>query len=130
MVNKTTLKDVAKMAGVSSAAVSYTLSGKRTISEETKKRVFDAIEKLDYVPDLNAQSLSTRDSKLIGVVVPMYLAECLDNERRGSGTAMFQLILTLGMVFAAVIGLIVTSLVGPAYTPEAGTKIDIATLDL
>ena len=70
MVNKTTLKDVAKMAGVSSAAVSYALSGKRTISEETKKRVFDAIEKLDYVPDLNAQSLSTRDSKLIGVVVP------------------------------------------------------------
>lgn len=67
---------------------------------------------------------------LIAVVVPMYLAECLDKNQRGSGTAMFQLILTFGMVCAAVIGLIVTTLIGPAYTPEAGTKIDVATLDL
>ena len=64
------LKDVAEMAGVSSATVSYVLNGKRSISENTKKRVMDAIEKLDYVPDLNARSLSMRDSKLIGVVVP------------------------------------------------------------
>ena len=64
------LKDVAAMAGVSAATVSYVLSGKRSISEETKERVMDAIEKLDYVPDLNARGLSMRDSKLIGVVVP------------------------------------------------------------
>lgn len=64
------LKDVAELAGVSAATVSYVISGKRSISEETKKRVQSAIEKLDYVPDLNARSLSMRDSKLIGVVVP------------------------------------------------------------
>ena len=64
------LKDVAEMAGVSAATVSYVLSGKRSISEETKSRVMEAIEALDYVPDLNARSLSMRDSKLIGVVVP------------------------------------------------------------
>lgn len=67
---RATLKDVAELAGVSSATVSYVLSGKRSISDETKTRVFEAIEKLDYVPDLNARSLSMRDSKLIGVVVP------------------------------------------------------------
>lgn len=67
---------------------------------------------------------------LIAVVVPMYLAECLDKDSRGSGTAMFQLILTLGMCLAALVGLIVTSLVGPAYEPEVGTKIDVATLDM
>lgn len=67
---RATLKDVAQHAGVSSATVSYVLNGKRTISEETKKRVFDAIAQLDYVPDLNARGLSMRDSKLIGVVVP------------------------------------------------------------
>ena len=67
---RATLKDVAELAGVSPATVSYVLSGKRTISEETKKRVMDAIEALDYVPDLNARGLSMRDSKLIGVVVP------------------------------------------------------------
>ena len=64
------LKDVAELAGVSAATVSYVLSGKRSISEDTKNRVMDAVEKLDYVPDLNARSLSMRDSKLIGVVVP------------------------------------------------------------
>ncbi len=67
---RSTLKDVAELAGVSAATVSYVLSGKRTISDETRVRVMDAIEKLDYVPDLNARSLSMRDSKLIGVVVP------------------------------------------------------------
>lgn len=67
---RTTLKDVAQRAGVTPATVSYALSGKRPISEETKRRVMDAIAELDYVPDLNARSLSMRDSKLIGVVVP------------------------------------------------------------
>ena len=66
---------------------------------------------------------------LIGVVVPMYLAECLSADRRGSGTAMFQLILTLGLVFAALVGLIVTSIVGPAHSPANGQVIDQATLD-
>ena len=69
-MGRVTLKNVAELAGVTPATVSYVLSGKRTISEETKARVMDAIEKLDYVPDLNARSLSMRDSKLIGVVVP------------------------------------------------------------
>lgn len=67
---RATLKDVAQLAGVSTATVSYALSGKRTISEETKQRIQAAIEELDYVPDLNARGLSMRDSKLIGVVVP------------------------------------------------------------
>ena len=67
---RTTLKDVARRAGVSSATVSYVLNGKRTISEDTKRRVREAIEELDYVPDLAARGLSRRDSMLIGVVVP------------------------------------------------------------
>jgi len=49
---------------------------------------------------------------LIGVVVPMYLAECLDADSRGKGTGMFQLLLTIGLVFAALVGLAVTYLVG------------------
>ena len=67
---RATLKDVAQRAGVTTATVSYAISGKRPISEETKRRVMQAIEELDYVPDLNARGLSMRDSKLIGVVVP------------------------------------------------------------
>ena len=41
---------------------------------------------------------------LIGVVVPLYLAECLGAANRGKGTAIFQWLLTLGIVAAAVIG--------------------------
>ena len=67
---RATLKDVARRAGVTTATVSYALSGKRPISEATKQRVMAAIAELDYVPDLNARGLSMRDSKLIGVVVP------------------------------------------------------------
>lgn len=67
---RATLKDVAKLAGVSSATVSYVLSGKQTISQATQERVWDAIKRLGYVPDLNARGLSMKQSKLIGVVVP------------------------------------------------------------
>ncbi|HTV57932.1 MAG TPA: MFS transporter [Verrucomicrobiae bacterium] len=42
---------------------------------------------------------------LIGVVVPLYLAECLVPEQRGQGTAMFQWLLTIGIVAAAAVGM-------------------------
>jgi SP family myo-inositol transporter-like MFS transporter 13 len=42
---------------------------------------------------------------LIGVVVPLYLAECLAAEHRGQGTGIFQWLLTLGLVTAAVVGM-------------------------
>jgi MFS family permease len=42
---------------------------------------------------------------LIGVVVPLYLAECLSASDRGKGTGIFQWLLTLGIVTAAVIGI-------------------------
>lgn len=41
---------------------------------------------------------------LIGVVVPLYLAECLGASSRGKGTGMFQFLLTIGLVAAALIG--------------------------
>ena len=51
---------------------------------------------------------------LFGVIVPMYLAECLDADSRGKGTGMFQLLLTIGLVFVAVIGFCVASFAGDA----------------
>src|ERR1039457_5400480 len=42
---------------------------------------------------------------LIGVVIPLYLAECLGAANRGQGTGIFQWLLTLGIVAAAIIGL-------------------------
>ena len=42
---------------------------------------------------------------LVGIVVPLYLAECLPASKRGSGTAVFQWLLTLGIFVAALIGI-------------------------
>jgi MFS family permease len=44
-------------------------------------------------------------SGLVGVVIPLYLAECLSASNRGKGTGVFQWLLTLGMVAAAVVGI-------------------------
>ena len=73
--NRVTMRDVAKEAGVTSAAVSYALSGKRPISEETRRRVEQAIERLGYTPNMAARTLGSarQDSRLIGVVVPQRL---------------------------------------------------------
>jgi len=67
------------------------------------------------------RTLQGASAGLIGVVVPMYLAECLDAGSRGKGTGMFQLLLTIGLAFAAVVGLVVTSLVGAAVLGEGET---------
>ena len=59
---------------------------------------------------------------LVGVVVPMYLAECLDANSRGKGTGMFQFMLTVGLVFAALIGLVTTMVVGAADAAEVSRE--------
>ena len=69
-MSKSTIKDVANKVGVSVATVSYVLNGKKKISEDTKKKIYEAIEELNYVPNINAQGLNSHSSRLIGVVVP------------------------------------------------------------
>ncbi len=71
-MKRVSIKDVAKEAGVSTSTVSYVLNSTptETISEETSKRVMAAVQKLGYVPNLNARSLSSSRSNLIGVLIP------------------------------------------------------------
>jgi MFS family permease len=59
-----------------------------------------------YVPLLLGRLLQGISGGLIGVVVPLYLAECLHADKRGRGAALFQLLLTIGLVAAALIGLV------------------------
>lgn len=59
-----------------------------------------------YLPLLLGRLLQGVSGGLIGVVVPLYLAECLRADQRGRGAALFQLLLTIGLVAAAVIGLV------------------------
>lgn len=66
-----TMNDVARAAGVSTSTVSYVLSGKRTISEETREQVLAAIRKLDYSPHSGARSLASSRSNVLGLMVPL-----------------------------------------------------------
>src|SRR6202165_1507488 len=58
-----------------------------------------------YQPLVLGRLLQGVSAGLIGVVVPLYLAECLVAANRGKGTGIFQWLLTLGIVVAAVVGI-------------------------
>lgn len=69
-----TQSDVARLAGVSRATVSYVLSGRTggsiATAEETRQRVLQAAAALGYEPNAMARSLRLRESKTIGLLVP------------------------------------------------------------
>ncbi|WP_172370121.1 LacI family DNA-binding transcriptional regulator [Sporosarcina jiandibaonis] len=65
-----TIKDVAKEAGVSVATVSRFLNKSGYVSENSAKNVLDAIKKLDYQPNSVARALFHKTSKMIGLIVP------------------------------------------------------------
>lgn len=73
-MNRPTQVDVARIAGVSRATVSYVLNGltegRVSISDETRRRVLDAIEKLGYEPDARAQALRSGSTKTIALIIP------------------------------------------------------------
>ncbi len=73
-MKRPTQADVARQAGVSRATVSYVLNGqtdgKVAISEDTRQRVLEAIEQLDYQPDARAQALRSGATNTIGLIVP------------------------------------------------------------
>jgi MFS family permease len=58
-----------------------------------------------YGPLVLGRLLQGVSAGLIGVVVPLYLAECLAAANRGKGTGVFQWLLTLGIVSAAIVGI-------------------------
>lgn len=67
-----TQADVARLAAVSQAMVSYVVNGTSTVSvpEETRRRVLDAVESLGYVPHSAARSLRTQKSSTIAGIIP------------------------------------------------------------
>lgn len=70
-MKRVTIKDVAKVAGVSAAAVSYALNGKEDkVSADTLAKIKAAIVELNYIPDYSARSLVNNKSYMIGVVIP------------------------------------------------------------
>lgn len=67
---KCTMRDVARLAEVSTSTVSAVLNGNVFVSPERKKRVEQAMAALDYQPDAIARSLKTGRSNVVGIIVP------------------------------------------------------------
>ena len=73
-----------------------------------------------FLPLFLGRLLQGMSGGVIAVVVPLYLAECLSAKTRGQGTAIFQFMLTFGIVVAALVGLFYTQRAESAIAAAAG----------
>ena len=78
-----TIKDVAAEAGLTVTTVSRVLNNRGYISDDARKKVSDAMAKLNYQPNEVARSLHKKSSNTIGLIVPYirhpYFAEMISN---------------------------------------------------
>jgi LacI family transcriptional regulator len=65
-----TIKDVARMAGVSTSTVSRAISGNIPVDEETKIRVMESVRALNYEPNALAKGLKEGKTNTIGLIIP------------------------------------------------------------
>jgi len=70
MNTKATLKNIANILGISISTVSRALKDHPDISQETKKKVRELADLMDYEPNAFAVYLRTNESKVIGMIVP------------------------------------------------------------
>ena len=63
-----TIKEIARECGVSVATVSNIINDKGKVGEETKKRVLQVIQEMNYTPNIVAQNLKTKNTRSIGVI--------------------------------------------------------------
>lgn len=64
-----TIKDIAKLVGVSTATVSCALNGTKHVKEETKQRILEVARELNYVPNAAAKELKSHSTKTIGIIL-------------------------------------------------------------
>ena len=75
-----TIKEVAKLAGVTIGTVSRAFNGYQDIREETKERIYEAAKKLHYTPNIAARNLSAKNPQNIGLIISGLLeGDPLDN---------------------------------------------------
>ena len=65
-----TIKEVADLAGVSITTVSHVINSTRFVKQETRQRVIEAMQRLNYRPNNTARSLRMGISKMLGLMVP------------------------------------------------------------
>ena len=88
-----TIKDIARVAGVSHTTVSRALREHPAISQETVSRVQQIANELGYVPNTAARGLKTRRSGILGVIVRRivdpFFGEVIDNPVAGIGRTRY-----------------------------------------
>lgn len=77
--SKITIDDIAAKSGVSKMTVSRVINNKGSVSKKTAENVLRIMKKLDYHPNLIAQSLSSQKTATIGVLIPKTKQLFLDN---------------------------------------------------
>lgn len=70
MIVTVTIYDVAREAGVSMATVSRVVNNNPNVKPQTRKKVFEAIERLGYRPNAVARGLASKKTTTVGVVIP------------------------------------------------------------
>ena len=65
-----TIYDVAREAGVSMATVSRVVNGNKNVKENTRKKVLEVIDRLDYRPNAVARGLASKKTTTVGVIIP------------------------------------------------------------
>ncbi|BDF57518.1 LacI family transcriptional regulator [Christensenellaceae bacterium] len=96
--NEVTIKEVAEKAGVSQATVGRVIGGYGSVSPKTRDKVLAAAKKLNYVPNAIAQSMKSKNTRTIGVVVGNienpFFSEIVHAIERRSAEAGFHLIIS------------------------------------
>lgn len=75
-----TIKDVARLAGVSISTVSRVTNGAENVSPELKKRVIKAVKALNYTPNVIARSLESRNARNIAIVMGRVMEKVFSNQ--------------------------------------------------
>ena len=81
-----TIYDVAREAGVSMATVSRVVNGNKNVKENTRKKVLEVIERLDYRPNAVARGLASKKTTTVGVVIPNITNSYFSTLAKGSMT--------------------------------------------
>lgn len=90
-----TMRDVARLAGVSAKTVSRVMNNDRYVSEDVRIRVLRAVEELQYVPNVMARSFRSGQDTAIGVAVPTVggffgqVVEAVERIARDRGAAVY-----------------------------------------
>ena len=99
--NQTTIRDIAERANVSASTVSRTLTGNAPVAEDKRRAILQAVEELNYKPNVFAQALASGQSRTIGVVTqnignPFYEA-IMNGVLQGMNGSGFSLIFADGL---------------------------------